>query len=88
MLNNIKRKSILMKIIMHISKRKSLNLFKYNYKFLDKLNLKQELNNYRMLSQLNRKLKTNILHPYIEVLDLRKRLLGNESLNVKSNLIT
>ena len=88
MLNNIKRKSILIKIIMHISKTKLLNLFKYNNKFLDKLNLKQELNNYRMLSQLNTKLKTKISYTHIEVLDLRKRLLGNESLNVKSNLIT
>ena len=78
MLNNIKSKKILNIILGTLKKRIELNLFKYNKKMINKLNItKDDFEQFILLKDMNLKFNLNIKDIDIKELNLGDMKLEN-----------
>ena len=81
MLDNLKSKYILKKILEKIKNKRKLNIIKYNKIIKAKLNInKEDFEIYITLKEFNNKYKTNIEDIDIRELNLRWKNIGNEGL--------
>jgi len=81
MIDNLKSKYILKKILEKIQNKRKLNIIKYNKRIKAKLNInKEDFEIYMTLKEFNNKYKTNIEDIDIRELNLSEKYIENEGL--------